>query len=275
MPGSIAPACGARSAKNAGFSRPILPHGAERPPSPARQRRVLPLAARLHLKLSLLTSAVVSLLPPVALAVTPREEIAATAQAVLKEYVQGWQDETRIELKPESIPADLPLCQVMNAEVAAEANQRGRVAVIVSCLQPNRWSVQIPATLQRFGTVIVTSRPIRQNETLTGNDVAEQYAELTSLPDDVVRNTHDAIGRQLRVSVTAQQPLRQSWLVLPIVIPNGATVKVLLAGEGFRIETQGKAMQAARQGERVRVRLDNGRILTGLAWEDGSVWVEP
>ncbi len=215
------------------------------------------------------------LLPPTTLAASLREEIAATAQAALKEYVQGWQDETRIELKPESIPADLPPCQVLNAEVAAEANLRGRVTVVVTCLQPNRWSVQIPATLQRFGTVIFSSRPIRQNETLTGNDVAEQYAELTSLPDDVVRDLRDAIGRQLRVSVTAQQPLRQSWLVLPIVISNGATVNVLLAGEGFRIETQGKAMQAARQGERVRVRLNNGRILTGVAREDGSVWVEP
>jgi flagella basal body P-ring formation protein FlgA len=42
-------------------------------------------------------------------------------------------------------------------------------------------------------------------------------------------------------------------------------VKIIVQGVGFSIRTDGMALAQAEAGQKVRVKLDNGRILQGVA----------
>ncbi|MCE1250397.1 MAG: flagella basal body P-ring formation protein FlgA, partial [Comamonadaceae bacterium] len=52
-----------------------------------------------------------------------------------------------------------------------------------------------------------------------------------------------------------------------------AQVRVTVQGPGYAITSAGQALGAGAVGQMVRVRMDNGRIISGTVSEDGTVSV--
>ena len=67
------------------------------------------------------------------------------------------------------------------------------------------------------------------------------------------------------------QPLRENMVRAPQAFEAGAQVKVSSGGAGFSISVVGQAVAAGRVGEPARVRLPNGKVVTGLVRADQSV----
>lgn len=60
--------------------------------------------------------------------------------------------------------------------------------------------------------------------------------------------------------------LRRLW-----IIKAGQDVQVLAQGEGFNVNSNGKAMNNAAIQDTVRVRMASGQIVSGTVADDGTV----
>ncbi|NUQ50808.1 MAG: flagella basal body P-ring formation protein FlgA, partial [Phycisphaerae bacterium] len=54
-------------------------------------------------------------------------------------------------------------------------------------------------------------------------------------------------------------------------VRQGQAVSVIGVGAGFRVASEGRAMNNAGAGERVRVRLADGQVVSGTAQAGGTV----
>lgn len=74
--------------------------------------------------------------------------------------------------------------------------------------------------------------------------------------------------------LTSGQALRQNMVRPPALFTAGSPVQVMVNGGGFSVSGSGKAMAAAGEGQQVRVRMDNGRLVTGTVNASGVVQVQ-
>lgn len=206
--------------------------------------------------------------------VLSQTELTRMVEDAVTPLLRGIEDRVTFEIASPSVLENRPACTAAQVDVPPGQRLWGQIMVTLRCFAPDPWTVYVPVYVRRFGTYLVTTRPLRHRETVTARDVRPVEGELTTLPEDVVRATSEAVGKELRVSVAPGQPLRSSWLVAPLVVRNGQNVTVIQHGKGFRVETEGRAMNSAAQGEAVRVMLPNRQVIEGSATADGAVVVE-
>ena len=101
----------------------------------------------------------------------------------------------------------------------------------------------LPVTTGRLnaGTVLQARdlRPGRVRASLVHGDVAEQPAE--------------ALGKELRHSVQAGQPLKRADLAPPALVLKGHSIQMTLQTAGLTLIGQGQALESAGLGEHVKV----------------------
>ena len=97
------------------------------------------------------------------------------------------------------------------------------------------------------------------------------WAEVDS---PVAANQPDWLGLEAARHLQAGQALRQNMLRPPQLFAMGAQVKVAVSGGGFTIVSSGRAMAAGAEGANVRVRMDNGRLVSGTVNAQGVVEVK-
>ena len=73
--------------------------------------------------------------------------------------------------------------------------------------------------------------------------------------------------------IAADQPIllsmvRQTWRVKA-----GQQVQVVAAGEGFSVNSQGKALNNAAVAQNARVRMSSGQIVSGVVDTDGNILI--
>jgi len=74
--------------------------------------------------------------------------------------------------------------------------------------------------------------------------------------------------------LVAGQVLRQGMFKPAQVFQVGAQVRVVAQGVGFQILSDGQALTAGVVGQSARVKMDNGRIATGVVLDTRTVKIE-
>lgn len=93
------------------------------------------------------------------------------------------------------------------------------------------------------------------------------------VPDDAVASSWpvkvwtDSAARPLM----SGQTLRQGMVRPAQLFKPGAPVKLLAGGVGFQVTSYGQALSGGGPGQTVRVRMDNGRIVSGTVNAQGDV----
>jgi flagella basal body P-ring formation protein FlgA len=118
---------------------------------------------------------------------------------------------------------------------------------------------------------LVAARPINAGQKLTDADVRAQLGELSDLPNGVLMDREQAIGRAAIASLAAGRPLRADMLRQPTVVQQGQSVKIVGTGSGFQVTNEGRALTNAVVGQVTQVRLNSGQILSGVVRADGTV----
>lgn len=102
-------------------------------------------------------------------------------------------------------------------------------------------------------------------------------ADLAFAPGDVPGALGDpgaAIGKEARVTLYAGRPIRAGDLGPPAVIERNQIVPLIFASPILRIATEGRALDRAGIGDRVRVmNLESRNTVTGTVGADGSIHV--
>ena len=84
----------------------------------------------------------------------------------------------------------------------------------------------------------------------------------------------DWVGQVATRALSTGQTLRQNMVRAAQVFQAGAQVRVLTQGPGFQISTDGQAMTSGVVGQMTRVRMDGGRVMSGIVLDARTVQVE-
>ena len=167
----------------------------------------------------------------------------------------------------------LPPCTAHEAFSPPGTRMIGKTHVGVRCLGPNIWSVLVPVQIAVTGNYVTTTRPLAAGQLVQPGDLATMSGDLSQLPTGIVTDPTTAVGKTLRNSLGAGQPLRSDQLLATLVIRQGQSVRVISQGAGFAVSSEGKAINNAAEGQVAQVRMPSGQTLSGIAKADGSVEV--
>lgn len=229
-------------------------------------------AARVSRGLSGALCAALALLPiPAANAQQREGAIEVRVREFLQREVAGLPGEVSIELSPLDPNSQLPACAALEPFLPAGTRAWGRFSVGVRCDSPVTWTAYLQARVTVVADYLVAARPLRAGQVLGPADLGQRRGDLTALSDNLLTDPTQATGHHTRIAVAAGSPLRGDMLRVPHAVRQGQTVRVLGVGAGFRVASEGRAMNNAAPGERVRVRLADGQVVTGTAQAGGTV----
>ena len=168
---------------------------------------------------------------------------------------------------------NLAACPAPQAFQQPGAKPWGKTTVGVRCTAPAAWTVYIQAQVSVQGKYVATSVPIVQGQAIDASQLVMASGDLAALPNGVVTDMAQAVGRTSKMSLAAGSPLRADMLRSTPVVQQGQAVRVVSRGAGFSVSTEAKAIGTAGDGQVVQVRAQNGAILSGVAKTGGLVEV--
>lgn len=176
---------------------------------------------------------------------------------------------TRFEVKLGSLDPNTVLAPCRRIEPFLPANARlwGRSSVGVRCADGANWSVLLPVTVSVWGKALVAAQPLSAGSVIGQDDVREQEVELTREPAGLPRSASALVGKTLSRNLLPGQVLRADMMRVTTVVAAGDPVRLRVQGPGFSIAGAGQALNAAGEGQTVRVRTELGRVITGVARE--------
>jgi flagella basal body P-ring formation protein FlgA len=148
----------------------------------------------------------------------------------------------------------------------------GKTTVGVRCTAP-AWTVYIQAQVNVIADYVAAAAPLAQGQPIDASQLAMVKGDLSALPNGIVTDMAQAVGRSPTISLPAGTPLRMDNLKSKPVVMQNQTVRVISNGAGFSVSAEGKALGNAADGQVVQVRTPSGTILSGTARTGGVVEV--
>ena len=183
----------------------------------------------------------------------------------------------RMEVQMGQLDSRLRLAACARVEPYLPAGSRlwGRTRLGLRCVQGSvPWNVFLPITVRAYGQAWVAQGNIPAGKTLSAEDAAPAEVDWAEDSAPVIANAQDFIGMVTVRQLASGQALRQNMVRPPSLFSAGSPVQVMVNGGGFSVSSSGKAMAAAGEGQQVRVRMDNGRLVTGTVNANGVVYVQ-
>lgn len=212
---------------------------------------------------------------------------AVQAQADLGQSTQKWIDEAL----QRSMPAQSPLrmevsvgqlderlrlspCTRIEPYLPAGARLWGRTRLGLRCLEgATRWSVFLPVTVKAYGPAWVLTGDVKSGAVLSDADATEMEVDWAAESAAIVADPALWVGQVASRPLKAGQAVRQPMLRAPQVFQAGAQVRVSAQGNGYAISAAGQAMAAGSVGQTIRIRMNNGKMLSGIVLDDGTISV--
>lgn len=164
-------------------------------------------------------------------------------------------------------------CEGFEVSMGNGARPWGKTQVEVGC-RGGTWKIWVPVHIRVVAEYLVVARPITAGQKIMDADIRGQLGELSDQPNGVLMDREQAIGRAAIASLAAGRPLRADMLRQPTVIQQGQSVKIVGTGTGFQVTNEGRALTSAVVGQVTQVRLNSGRVLSGVVRADGSVEIK-
>jgi flagellar basal body P-ring formation protein FlgA len=101
--------------------------------------------------------------------------------------------------------------------------------------------------------VVVAALPLARNYPIADADVRLEERSLAQLPEGVMTNPQDVVGKYARQSIAPGTPIHSRVLAAPAVIKRGAVVTIVAQSASLSVATQGQAKEDGTVGEQVRV----------------------
>jgi flagella basal body P-ring formation protein FlgA len=201
-------------------------------------------------------------------------------EAVLRQHVleRGpWRaDQVELTLRafpPLSVPDGEVDVQVLKPTDGITPGQRRfLLAITLNGEEKERRWVQ--AELRVFDDVIVAARSLAYHETITSDDIRMGRRELNTFSLRAVTDPREVVGRHAARTIEMNEVLTPAMVSLPQVVQRGNRVSLVFESAGLRVEIAGRAMQAGKMGERIRVEnTASGKIVEGQILDAHTVKV--
>ena len=229
------------------------------------------------------SSVAAAALAAIALVATPARA-QTPSPAELSQITQSWID-TALQQTPQSTPLRMEVdvgalderlrlapCARIEPYLPAGARLWGRSRLGLRCLEGTaRWNVFLPLTIKAFGPAWVLTSNVPAGTALTEADAMQAEVDWAAEPASVLADPSMWVGQVASRPLVSGQALRQSMLRAPHAFKVGAQVRVVAEGPGYAVTSMGQALVAGAVGQTVRIRMTNGRIITGIVDETGAV----
>lgn len=183
----------------------------------------------------------------------------------------------RMEVTVGSLDSRLKLAACGNIEPYLPPGSKlwGRTRVGLRCVDGvSRWNVTLPVTVNAFGPAWVVKTHVPSGAVLTEGDVVEAEVNWAEDMNPVLRDRSLWVGQMATRLLTTGQTLRQGMVKPAQVFQAGAQVRVVAQGPGFQISSDAQALSVGVVGELARVRMDNGRVTSGVVLDTRTVKID-
>ena len=127
------------------------------------------------------------------------------------------------------------------------------------------WNVYLPIVVRIWGRALVVPAGAAAGTVLSDADLAEAEVDLAEEFTPAFADRDAVVGRTLAQTLKPGQAVRHAHIKSRQWFAAGETVKVVAAGDGFALESSGQAVTNGIEGQPARVRVEGGRIVTGVA----------
>jgi flagella basal body P-ring formation protein FlgA len=149
----------------------------------------------------------------------------------------------------------------------------GKTTVGVRCAAPTPWTVYIQSQVSVQAEYVAAAMPLVQGQVIGAGQLVMVRGDLAALPNGVLTDIAQALGRTSTMSLQSGAPIRADLLRSVPVVQQGQAVRVVSGGAGFRVSAEARAIGSAGEGQVVQVRTPAGAIISGVARAGGLVEV--
>ncbi|UCU98746.1 flagellar basal body P-ring formation chaperone FlgA [Acidovorax radicis] len=216
---------------------------------------------------------------------TAHAQAAADPAVDLGPLTQRWLDDTlarnqtaglplRMEVTVGSLDSRLRLAPCARVEPYLPVGSRlwGHTRLGLRCVEgATAWNVFLPVTIKAFGPAWVLTSNVAPGATLTAEDATEAEVDWAADSAPIMANPDLWVGQVAARQLMVGQALRQPMVRAPLLFRAGAQVRVVAQGPGYAVTSAGQAMSAGAVGQTVRIRMSNGKVVSGIVSENGTV----
>lgn len=153
----------------------------------------------------------------------------------------------------------------------------GTIPLSILFLVDGEFYKKVKATvkIRIFKEVVVTGKPLGRYRTITQDDVYMKKMDITNLPNDIITNYKDVLGKRVRRNIWAKVVLRAEYIEFPPMVKRGDTVLIVAESEKMKITALGEVKKSGRRGERVKViNLNSNKRIFARIIDENTVKVD-
>jgi flagella basal body P-ring formation protein FlgA len=220
-----------------------------------------------------------ALAPPCALAQqagAARQDLAvlrSTVEQFLQAQASGLPGQVTVKAGAIDPRMSLAACPAPEAFLQPGARAWGKTTVGVRCTAPAAWTVYIQAQVSVQADYVTAAVPLAQGQPVELGQLAVMKGDIASMPNGIITDPAQAVGRTPVVSLAAGTPLRLDTLKSRPVVQQGQSVRLVSNGNGFSVSSEARAIGNAAEGQVVQVRTPAGAVVSGTARAGGLVEV--
>lgn len=199
-------------------------------------------------------------------------EIRDTVAAFVRMQTQAMPGKITIQVAEIDRRTSLPACPALEAFLPAGTQLNGNSSVGVRCISKHNWSLFVPVNVKFSITMLTAGKTLLQGQTVRAEDIGSLSSE--SLQTGTLTDPAQAIGKIMKYSIAAGQILRNDMLRAPYTVKQGQTVQLNVLGSGFRVSSEGSALNNAAEGETTSARTASGQIVSGVV-KGGAIEITP
>ncbi len=188
------------------------------------------------------------------------QSIKQAVQGQLLEHLYGIYDETTvqndIEITVSNLDSRLSLSQCTNElETELKENSYGgrNMSVKVSCTTGSRWTIYVPAAVDIYVDVAVSSRNLQKGEQVQPGDFSLKRTNTSRIGRQFFDSAPALIGKEVRRTIRSGAVIRPQDVQQPELVKRGDTVILTAKSGSLTVTSNGTAMASGRLGEQIKV----------------------
>ncbi len=182
--------------------------------------------------------------------------------------------QAQIDIRPPDPRLRLYRCSHLEFSLAPGTHLYGMGSLGVRCEAPQPWALHLGYQIELRGPVLVAARALAAREAVKPRDVELREIDLSADPGNYLRNPQQAVGLLSKQPILAGQALTPNMLTKPLAIRAGQKVRIMVQTPTYTVSQECTAISNAVAGDLVRCKANNGRILQGVAMDDGTLQIQ-
>jgi len=172
------------------------------------------------------------------------------------------------------VPREDFSCLVQVTEKAIQGGNISGMMVFFARGQEIR-KIRFSARVDIYADIIVPRHFLKKHHEIQAEDIQIVNKNIAALPQDVVTQEKEVLGKRTTLSINPQEALRLSMLELPPLVNKGDRVILLIENEQFKITSVGEVKEVGRKGDRIKlVNLSSKKEVYGRVLDANTVQVD-